>query len=281
MKIALASDLHLEFADIVLKNEGNADVLILGGDICIAEDLHDHPEPSTPYGPEILKILGTRQLNAQMYRDFFKRCSNEFPHVIYIAGNHEFYHGKFIGSLVDLRNECSKFPNVYFMEDDCKKIDDVTFIGSTLWTDMNKGDPLTLHAVADMMNDFKIIRHDGNGYTKLRPAHVAARHRNSVEYIRTVIEGKFDEKFVVVGHMAPSVLSIANEYRRDSIMNGAYYSDLSEFILDHPQIKVWTHGHTHTPFDYMIGDTRVVCNPRGYKGHEQRAEDFKLQYLEV
>lgn len=281
MKIALASDLHLEFADINLINEENADVLILSGDIVIAEDLHDHPEPSTPYPPEVLKILGTRQLNAQRYRDFFKRCSNEFPHVIYVAGNHEFYHGKFIGSLVDLRNECSKFPNVYFMEDDCKKIGDVTFVGGTLWTDMNKGDPLTLHAVGDMMNDFRIIRHDELGYTKLRPAHVAARHRKSVEYIRTVIEGKFDEKFIVVGHMAPSVLSIADEYRRDSIMNGAYYSDLSEFILDHPQIKVWTHGHTHTPFDYMIGDTRVVCNPRGYKGHEQRAEDFKLQYLEV
>jgi len=51
-------------------------------------------------------------------------------------------------------------------------------------------------------------------------------------------------------------------------MNGAYHSDLSEFILDHPQIKLWTHGHTHHPFDYMIGGTRIVCNPRGYDGYE-------------
>lgn len=281
MKIALASDLHLEFGDINLKNEDNADVLILSGDIVIAQDLHDHPEPVVPYPPSIIKTLGSRQRNAQLYRDFFKRCSFQFPHVIYIAGNHEFYHGKFVGSLQDLRNECSKFPNVYFLEDDCKKINDITFVGATLWTDMNKCDPLTLHSVGDMMNDFRIIRHDEFGFTKLRPAHAAARHRRSLEYIRTVIEGKFDEKIVVVGHMAPCSLSISSEYQNDTLMNGAYYSDLSEFILDHPQIKLWTHGHMHKNFDYMVGDTRVVCNPRGYHGYEQCAEDFKLKYLEI
>lgn len=281
LKLAVCSDLHLEFGDIDLKNDEGADVLILSGDILIAQDLHDHPEPDAPYSHEINKTLGSRYIKAQLYRDFFKRCSLQFPHVIYIAGNHEFYHGKFIGSLQDLRNECNKFSNVYFLEDDCKKIDDVTFIGSTLWTDMNKGDPLTLHTVGDMMNDFRIIRHDGLGYVKLRPAHAASRHRKSVDYIRTVVEGKFDEKFVVVGHMAPSGLSIAPEYQNDTLMNGAYYSDLSEFILDHPQIKLWTHGHMHQPYDYMIGDTRVVCNPRGYYGHEQRSTEFKLQYLDI
>jgi hypothetical protein len=57
-------------------------------------------------------------------------------------------------------------------------------------------------------------------------------------------------------------------------MNGAYSSDLNDFILDHPQIKLWTHGHTHEPFDYMIGSTRIVCNPRGYSGYEARADEF-------
>lgn len=33
------------------------------------------------------------------------------------------------------------------------------------------------------------------------------------------------------------------------------------------------------PWDYKIGDTRVVCNPRGYVGHERR--EFELQYLQV
>lgn len=276
MKLALASDVHLEFGDINLTNDESADVLILSGDIMIAQDLHDHPE-----GSDNGVNLGTRQLSAQRYRDFLKRCSEAFPHTIYIAGNHEFYHGKFHSSLDDLRNECLKFPNVYFLEDQVKKIDDVTFIGCTLWTDMNKGDPLTLHSIVHSMNDYRIIREDSKEFTKLRPAHTMARHRRSMDYIRTIIEGKFIEKFVVVGHMAPSFQSIHEQYRHDKEMNGAYASDLSDFILDHPQIKIWTHGHTHHPFDYMIGSTRIVCNPRGYIGYEAQAESFKLQYLEL
>lgn len=269
MRVQIVSDLHLEFDDINITNSGDVDVLVLAGDIMIAQDLHDHPETSYGmYSNVNLADLGRRQAIALRFRDFLKRCSLQFPHVVYIAGNHEFYHGRFPGSLQDLRNECAKFPNVYFMENDCRKINDVTFIGCTLWTDMNKGDPVTLYTVADMMNDYRIIRHDQLGYTKLRPAHTAAQHRKSVEYIRTVIEGKFDEKFVVVGHMAPTRQSIHPRYKDDSIMNGAYVSDLSDFILDHPQIKLWCHGHTHTTFDYMVGSTRVVCNPRGYSGYE-------------
>jgi DNA repair exonuclease SbcCD nuclease subunit len=248
----------------------------------IAQDLHDHPHMDyNPYTPGALTDLGRRQQTALRFRDFLKRCSFQFPHVIYVAGNHEFYHGKFVGSLQDLRDECGKYPNVYFMEDNMRTIGDITFIGCTLWTDMNKGDPLTLHAVADMMNDYRIIRHDGHGYSKLRPAHTAARHRNSVEYIRMMTEGKFDEKFAVVGHMSPSKMSTHPKYQNDHLMNGAYSSDLSEFILDHPQIKLWTHGHTHHKFDYMIGSTRIVCNPRGYEGYEDSADLFELQYLEV
>lgn len=75
---------------------------------------------------------------------------------------------------------------------------------------------------------------------------------------------------MVVGHHAPSHLSVDELYRGQST-NYAYYSDLSEFILDRPQIKLWVHGHTHNKFDYNIGDTRIVCNPRGYchNGNEQ------------
>lgn len=276
MKLALASDLHLEFGDINLTNDEGADVLILSGDIMIAQDLHDHPEPINP-----VVNLGRRQESAQRFRDFLKRCSESFPHTIYVAGNHEFYHGKFHASLDDLYNECSKFSNVYFMENDLKVIDGVNFVGCTLWTDMNKFDPLTLNAVASMMNDYRIIREDSKGYTKLRPAHTAARHRHSMEYIRNIVGGRHEEKFVVVGHMAPSFQSVHEKYKDDKVMNGAYASDLSEFILDNPQIKVWTHGHTHHNFDYMIGSTRIVCNPRGYIGYEDQAENFKLQYLEL
>lgn len=282
MKIAVCSDLHLEFQDINLKNEEGAEVLILSGDIMIAEDLHNHKHfEYNPYTPGALADLGRRQQTALRFRDFLKRCSFQFPHVIYVAGNHEFYHGRWKASLDHLREECAVFPNVYFLENDIKTIGEHTFIGCTLWTDMNKGDPLTLHAINDMMNDFKIIRNDEHGYTKLRPAHAMYRHQQSMSYIKNIVQGMHDEKFVVVGHHAPSKQSTHPKYQNDQLMNGGYSSDLSEFILDHPQIKLWTHGHTHDPFDYMIGTTRIVCNPRGYSGWDEMADRFQLKYLDI
>ena len=269
MKIKVVSDLHLEFSDINIKNDEGCDVLVLSGDIMVAEDLHRHAAADfNPYSSGAFANLSRRMETAQRFRDFLKRVSFQFPHVVYVAGNHEFYHFRWFETIDVLRDECAQFPNVYFLEQDCKKINDVTFIGGTLWTDMNNNDPLTMHAIRDMMNDFRIIRNDKAGFTALRPADTVVRHKNMLKYIQTVIEGKFDEKFVVCGHHAPSKLSTHEQYKDETLMNGAYSSDLSEFILDHPQIKLWTHGHTHHPFDYTIGETRIVCNPRGYEGYE-------------
>jgi predicted phosphodiesterase len=277
MKIYVTSDIHLEFGDCFIKNEDNVDVLILAGDIMIAQDLHDHPEDSI----DPLVPLGSRQVAAQRFRDFLKRCSFQFPHVIYVAGNHEFYHGKWPIGIQYLRNECERFPNVYFMENDCRTIDDVTFVGCTLWTDMNKGDPLTLHAVKDMMNDFRVIRNSDLGFTTLRPSHISLAHRRSAQYIEHVVKQNPDRKHVVVGHHCPSFQSIHPRYAGNYLMNGAFASDLSQIMLDNPQIKLWTHGHTHEDFDYVIGDTRVVCNPRGYINSEPRADSWQPKLVEV
>jgi len=235
----------------------------------IAEDLHNNPEMDYGmYSSVNLAEIGKRQMTALRFRDFLKRCSFQFPHVVYVAGNHEFYHGRWKASIQHLRDECAKFNNVYFLENDVKVIDEVTFIGATLWTDCNKGDPLTLHALTDMMNDFRIIRNDELGYTKLRPAHIMHRHQQTLSYLKAILPDMKDRKIVFVGHHAPSKLSTHPKYVHDYLMNGGYSSDLSDFILDHPEIKLWTHGHTHHPFDYVIGETRVVCNPRGYAGYE-------------
>ena len=268
MRIKLVSDLHLEFSDCFIDNNDNCDVLILGGDICVAQDLHDHPEPNNTTDQAAIANgtgLGRRQQSAQRYRDFFKRCSFQFPHVIYVMGNHEFYHGKFYAGIDYMREEFSKYPNVYMLEGDTKIIDDVVFVGGTLWTDMNKRDPLTMHAIAGMMNDFRIIKNDKRNYASMSALDVAVRHDKTLGYIKHIVQEHKDKRCVVVGHHSPSFMSVHDLYKHETLMNGGYHSDLSEFILDHPQIKLWTHGHTHHPFDYVIGETRVVCNPRGYE----------------
>lgn len=73
--------------------------------------------------------------------------------------------------------------------------------------------------------------------------------------------------------MPPSSRSIHPNYANQTMLNGAFKSDLDDFIMNFSRIALWTHGHVHTPFDYMIGATRAICNPRGYVGHECSAND--------
>ena len=116
---------------------------------------------------------------------------------------------------------------------------------------------------------------------KFSPEDAMEEHVKFRGYIQQIIEGNPAQKFVVCGHHSPSKLSTHPRYADDVIMNGGYSSDMNDYILDHPQIRLWTHGHTHHPFDYRIGSTRIVCNPRGYVGHEQQTQDFELKYVEI
>ncbi len=52
-------------------------------------------------------------------------------------------------------------------------------------------------------------------------------------------------------------------------------------MRDNKEIKLWTHGHTHEDFDYMIGTTRVFCNPRGYINYESKADNWTLKSVEI
>jgi Icc-related predicted phosphoesterase len=308
MKIAVCSDLHLEFGNIKLKNTENADVLILSGDICVARDLMH-------YEPHVDENL--RFSKSDIYHEFFGNCVREFPTVFYVAGNHEHYHGDFVHTISDLKSKLGYLKNLHILDKETFVLDDVTFIGGTLWTDMNKEDPVTLTCVARMMNDFRCVTNsskkvsykvekfamkpDGSGEylrdstgrfvveklefkqrdAKFSTHDAVQEHKKMLDYIKIVTENNYDKKYVVVGHHTPSPDSIHPRYADDSIMNGGYTSDLREFILSRPQIKLWTHGHTHELFDYMIGSTRVVCNPRGYDGYEDMADRFEMKYVEV
>jgi len=280
MKIQVVSDLHLEFGDINIKNYG-ADVLVLSGDICVAEDLYDFVDYN-PYESGAVEKLGKRCAASVRYREFFKRVSNDFEQVVYVAGNHEHYHGKWAKAHDVLAAECEKYHNINYLERSVFNYKDVTFLGGTLWTDCNKYDPMTLHAVRDMMNDYRVIRDDTRGFTALKPSTTALRHRETVGYFNTVLKMlPEDAKVVVVTHHAPSFQSVHEHYKDETLMNGAYASDLSELILDNPKIKLWTHGHMHDPSDYFIGGTRIVCNPRGYAGTSEAWKYSEAKVIEV
>jgi hypothetical protein len=180
---------------------------------------------------------------------------------------------------------------------------------------MNGEDEMTMRHVERRMNDFQICKNslrevnfrtqeptlDANGEHEkdaegkpkyhavfktreayLSPQDVIEDHKAMLKVIDDVYKNIPPWKTTVVcGHHAPSKGSEHPRYKHDTLMNGAYNSRLEDFILARPGIKLWTHGHTHEDFDYMIGSTRVVCNPRGYINYEDRADRFELKYVEV
>ena len=263
MKIAVASDIHLEFGDINLKNEQDADLLILAGDICVARHL--------------------RTERGDRYRDFFKRVSFQFPTVLYVMGNHEHYSNIYQDTEMNLQTMVAPFENVHVLQRSTRTVGDVVFIGATLWTDMNEMDKFTMHSIADRMTDYRAIKCEYTGRSgshKFTPRFTVDQHCLDKQYIKMVSEQAEDKKIVVITHHAPSHRSIHEIYKDDTLMNGAFASNLDHMIED-SRINLWVHGHMHLPFDYLIGDTRIVCNPRGYIQHEARADNFELKYLEI
>ena len=289
MKVAICSDVHLEFGQLNLENTDNAEVLILSGDICTACDLR--------VTDSILSSAKTDR-----YLDFFTACSRNFPHVVYLMGNHEHYHGDYATSAGFIKDALKHLENIHVLDKEVWEHNDHVFIGGTLWTDMNGEDEATMNHVSRRMNDFQICENSAEMVNyrtfdteddhkkvrfKTRPATLSPRHVvEDHKAMLKVIEDTYDntppwKTIVVCTHHAPSKGSEHPRYKNDRLMNGAYNSQLDGFIMDRPGIKLWTHGHTHEDFDYMIKGCRVVCNPRGYINYEDRADRFELKFVEV
>lgn len=250
------SDLHLEFnPEFRIRNTENVPWLNLGGDICVAEYF--------TRGPNSPKREHTKQ-----WLEFFEIVSKEFEYVTYILGNHEHYHGIFTETANILREALAHLPNIHILDNDWIKLPNgYNVFGATLWTNIDKGNPVIADYIRRGMNDFKLIQCSTTNYRKFMPFDSKREHEISLI--------KFDKGYtdncIFLSHHAPSYQSIHEEYRsgRYSHLNPAYYSDLEQFILDRPDIKLWTHGHVHSNFDYYVGNTRVVCNPHGY-GNENK-----------
>lgn len=264
MRIRQMSDLHLEFEPTFRPyNTNNADILMLNGDICMAAYLSKGPD--SPYYERGLEFL-----------NFFEFCSKEYESVLYIPGNHEYYRG-YIDTTDDIiRNALAQFRNIHFLNNQSWEKDGVTFLGATLWTNMNDNSPITEQALMGGMNDFRIVNWKKDGYGgRFRPSDAAALHRKTLKFFDEASAGL--DNVVIMSHHAPSFKSVHPKYHNDTQMNYGYFSDLDEFILDRPQIKLWTHGHMHDCFDYNIGDTRIVCNPRGYNDENKHFNDRILE----
>jgi Icc-related predicted phosphoesterase len=236
MRIQIVSDLHLEFGPLALPTS-HADVLVAAGDIAIGQEGH-----------EWLQHMP---------------CP-----VIYIAGNHEYWRHDLHG-LIQTLTEMSRHGNVYFLENRSLEIGGVRFIGCTLWTDFNGGDPATMEEMSLVMNDFRYI---SNGARPARPEDLLELNAESRRWLEQELATQYLGKTVVVTHHAPLMRSWYSG-RGEDLTRFAYCNDLSE-LLSHRAVDLWVHGHVHEYLDYSAHGARIVCNPRGYCNYRE-VPDFE------
>ena len=247
MKLYVLSDVHVEFEPFD-PPEVDADIVILAGDI---------------------HVKNKGLLWAQ---EKFKNIP-----VLYVLGNHEYY-GEALPKHLEKLKEKAEGTNIKILENEAITIGGVTFLCCTLWTDFKLfGDArIAGYEATQVMTDYKKIRISPT-YRKLRSIDTAGIHYKSINWLKEAVEKNQNQKLVIVTHHAPSRHSIPEHYRED-ILSAAYASDLDDFVAN-SGADVWIHGHLHTQKDYMIGNTRVLCNPRGYSDepNEEFVPDMVLE----
>lgn len=240
MRLWVFSDLHLAFADVATPLEiPEADVCVVAGDVHVR-------------GPE---------------RSIAWLAEHVCPYmpVVFVAGNHEYYHTGYTESLARGREVASEIENLHFLENGEVTIGDVVFAGATLWTDFELMGhrPFVVHYCELMMNDYyEIAMTRKSRRVRLRVPHTVRFHRESRRFIEDFLNRHRGSRTVVVTHHAPSRHSIADRFAND-ISSASFASDLAGMIIERGP-GLWVHGHVHERYHYELGNTRIICNPRGY-----------------
>jgi predicted phosphodiesterase len=235
MKLHVTSDLHLSLAAMDVPATA-ADVVVLAGDIA-------RPDKACAWARAIDKP------------------------VLYVAGNHEHYHGDLQTTLTELRRH-SAGSTMRLLECDAWLHGGVRFLGATLWSDFRVFDDDATRAQAmteavSAMRDFQRIGVvEGLTRRLFTPHDSRALFDRTAAWLENQLAQPFDGPTVVVTHHAPSPRSIHPRFA-GSLLNGCFVSNL-ERLMGAERVALWIHGHTHDSFDYTVRGTRVLCNPRGY-----------------
>lgn len=269
-KFYLASDLHLEFGDLVIENKDSVDCLILAGDVVEIDQLKKDGETKKPW-----------------IADFFRRISRDFPKIVWIPGNHEYYGCYYMEKSFDFAKDWLKMnylDNIHLVDMETVEVSGIPLHCATLWTNMNRGNAWIAHVAQNGMNDYRSIR----GPTPLRAGNrlnstdTQVFHGKALKFLDKATSDKKD--CIVVTHHQPTLLALTSEYKSD--LDYAYASDLSEFFLDRTNIKVWCSGHTHSSMQTITfgadeTEQKFLTNCRGYAGHESIANMFEPMLFEM
>lgn len=236
---------------------------------------------SSDYSDTVLFIGGDfDEAKRTRYRENIEILCQQFKCVVLVPGNHEYYGSNILKINTVLKTMEDEIENFHVLLDSHIWIDSVLVVGGTLWTDFDKGNALLKYDARTKMNDYNHIRH-GTAVEpwqkKLTIEDVEFMHYKTKKYIKETVDKEREKadndfKIIVMTHHAPSFQSVSPKYKTDPL-NGCYCSDMDSFI-EELGADVWIHGHVHSNFDYCIGKTRIICNPKGYETYSGANENY-------
>ena len=246
MKIQIASDLHLEQWRLNL------------------------PDPARHFASDesrdLLILAGDIMDSRTEYGLPFIRRELDISPVIYVPGNHEYYYAS--KQKVDdwWRTSARYHTELHYLNDETVDIGGLRFYGAEWCSDFWGQPPIHFHMA---VHDFRYTW-DWDTYAHLE------EHKRITASIEA-LAGKVD---VVITHFPPTLEAIDQElYAGDK--NNPYFINDAEPLVQYVGAKLWVSGHTHSPFDYRVGQTRVIGNPRGYPGEDPRPGFSVMKTVEV
>lgn len=238
MKVHVLSDLHLEVQSFELVKQVECDVLVLAGDI--------------------------GSLTVMRFYEFIAKAASLYKHVLFVAGNHEVYNFTISRAFYKLSKLCKRYDNVIFLNRKSYDIENIRFVGTTLWTQVQDEQRHDVERMAD--------------YTSILEWSIEKNNRShelDVNFIKQEItKAKQEHKqLVVITHHAPSLNTSRPEHVGSSV-SSAFATDLEYLIAD--PIITWIHGHTHRSGIENINGVKLVSNQRG---HSDQVTHFSTSFI--
>lgn len=186
-----------------------------------------------------------------------------WAHVLYVPGNHEYYMTSPDEGNHRLDKAQEKLANLTVLKPGLEEVGGQRFVGATMWFPETP-DEATYRG---WLNDFRLI--------KDFVPWVHVQHEHEIQ----TLEHHVLPTDVVITHHMPHQNSTPARFGNSPINRFFVAPDAAQVLAKEP--KLWLHGHTHDACDYMIGRTRVVCNPRGYPGEKYKAPVDLGKVIEV
>jgi len=228
-KIHVQSDVHTEIG-LPLGQHCISDITICAGDIGVIAR------------PDALKR-------------YFNNLHEYADEIIWVLGNHEFYHGDYEKTLTQA-DKFAKEIGIHLLDIELGtenlEVNGIKFWGSTLWTDMNNSDWFVKKKIGQTLNDHYVISNNGQTFTPRAAIEINQRTREKINW----------DADVIITHHCP----IVTEHRLfplSEISYGFCNTGLENQILD-SKIKYWIYGHTHDSKTIDLNGTLLVSNQQGY-----------------